>query len=101
VAHRKAAQDFGEGLLRLASYHQEEVRGQDYSRQQIHGSPHIHWRYAKHSQEKAKGNGVFLLQQRHRTLRQKNKAKVGTVQTGHPKYLASEDRDQPLQKRNP
>jgi hypothetical protein len=27
--------------------------------------------------------------------------KVGTIETGHPKYLASEDRDQPLQKGNP
>jgi hypothetical protein len=101
VAHRQAAQDLGEGLLRPASYHQEEVRGQDCSRQQTHGSPHIHWRYAKHSQEKACGDGVLLLQRRHRTLRQRHKAKVGTVETGHPKYLASEDRDQPLQKVNP
>jgi hypothetical protein len=62
VAHHKAAQDFGEGMLRLASYHQEEVRGQDCSGQQTHGSPHIHWRYAKRSQEKAKGNGILLLQ---------------------------------------
>jgi hypothetical protein len=53
VAHRQAAQDFGKGLLRPTSYHQEEVRGQDCSRQQTHGSPHIHWHYAKHSQEKA------------------------------------------------
>jgi hypothetical protein len=52
MAHRQAAQDFGEGLLRPASYHQEEVRGQDFLGQQTHGSPHIHWRYAKRSQEK-------------------------------------------------
>jgi hypothetical protein len=100
VVHCKAAQDFGGGLLRLASYHQEEVRGQGCSGQQIHGSPHIHWRYAKRSQKKARGNGVLLLQRRHRTLRQRHKAKVGIVKTGHPKYLASEDRDQPLQKGN-
>jgi hypothetical protein len=80
VAHRKAAQDFGEGLPRPASYHQEEVRGQYCSGQQTHGSPHIHWHYAKHSQEKARGNGVLLLQRRHRTLRQRHKAKVGTIE---------------------
>jgi hypothetical protein len=77
------------------------VRGQDCLGQQTHGSPHIPWRYAKHSQEKTRDNGVLLLQQRYRTLRQRHKAKVGIVKTGHPKYLASEDWDQPFQKGNP
>jgi hypothetical protein len=101
VAHHKAAQDFGEGLLPPASYHQEEVQGQDCPGQQTHGSPHIHWRYAKYSQEKTRGNGVHLLQRRHRTMSQKHKAKVGTVETRHPEYLASEDQDQSFQKGNP
>jgi hypothetical protein len=39
VVHRKVAQDFGKGLLRSASYHQEEVRAQDCLGQQINGSP--------------------------------------------------------------
>ena len=101
MAHCKAAQDLNKGLLHPVSYHQEEVRGQDCSGQQTHGSPHLHWRYAELSQEKARDNGVLLLQRRHRTLRQRHKAKVGTIETGHSKYLASEDRDQPLQEGNP
>jgi hypothetical protein len=101
VAHCKAAQDFSKGLLRLISNYQEEVRGEDRSGQPTHGSPHIYWRYAKCSQEKARSQGVLLLQRRHRILRQRHKTKVGTLETRHPKHLANEDRDQPLKKRNP
>jgi hypothetical protein len=39
VTHYKATQDFSKGLLRSASYYQKEVRGEDHSGQQTHGSP--------------------------------------------------------------
>jgi hypothetical protein len=39
VTHCKAAQGFSKGLLCPASEHQKEVRGEDCSGQQTHGTP--------------------------------------------------------------
>jgi hypothetical protein len=34
-------------------------------------------------------------------MHQRHKMKVDTIETRHPKHLASEDRDQPLNEGNP